>query len=340
MERVLVTGAAGFLGSWIAEDLASLGTHRVVGVDIAPLTRYPRGKAPFQFIRLDLHDERRTAALIRRVRPDILLHLAANAREGASWFHPRSSTRNNLCAYLSVLEPSIACGVRKVVLFSSMAVYGDQKPPFEESMPRRPVDPYGVNKAAMEHITETLSLAFGFRYTILRPHNVFGEGQSLRDPFRNVIAIFANAILRGEPVCIHGDGEQKRAFSYILNSLPCYRKVVLEDWHGRIFNIGGGQEISINEVARLVLRAMKKAGVTIRSKIVHTEGRPYEVKEAWCTTALSERLLGYRDAIPLDRAIERFCAWAVRQGPQPWIRERLPLQLANMPSPWRAHPTA
>ncbi len=123
-------------------------------------------------------------------------------------------------AYLNVLVPALRAGVRKVVLYSSMAVYGDQTPPFSEEMPRRPVDVYGVNKAGMEEITEILADVHDFSYTIIRPHNVFGERQSLRDPFRNVVAIFMNRILRGEPLYIFGDGEQRRAFSYLGDALP------------------------------------------------------------------------------------------------------------------------
>lgn len=331
-KKILVTGAAGFMGSWIAEDLAGLKNATITGVDAAPLTRYGSSRPPFEFIRGDLRERAFVVALAKKIKPHTLLHLASNAREGASQFQPYSSTSNNMAAYANILEQCIRHGMRKVVLYSTMAVYGDQKPPFEESMPRKPVDVYAVNKAAMEEMTEILSGVHGFVRTIVRPHNVYGEWQNLQDRYRNVIAIFMNSIMHGEPVCIHGDGEQKRAFSYILDSLPCYRRVAIDDFDGEIFNVGSKAEQSINEVAERTIRAMGKK----KWKIVHTTARPIEVKHAWCTTAKSERMLGYRETHSISQGIERMARWALSRGPVPWTPEKLDLQIDGMPSPWRA----
>ena len=91
------------------------------------------------------------------IKPDIIFHLAANAREGASFFQPKDIVHRNYLAYINMLEPAIKYGLDKIVLFSSMAVYGDQPYPFSEDQERKPVDIYGINKAAMEHTTESLS---------------------------------------------------------------------------------------------------------------------------------------------------------------------------------------
>lgn len=317
------------MGSWIAEDLATLKSFRVVGTD---LERYTRSKPAFEFVQGDLRDREFVVKLARRVKPQMLIHLASNAREGASQFQPYSSTSNNMAAYANVLEQCIKGGVKKVVLFSSMSVYGDQAPPFDESMPRKPVDVYAVNKAGKEQLTEILSRTYGFTYTIIRPHNVFGEWQNLKDRYRNVIAIFMNSIMNKEPIYVHGDGSQKRAFSYILDSLPCYRRLVMEEFHPEVFNIGGKVEISINDVADRVVRAMGEK----KWKIIHTASRPGEVKDAWCTTTKSERLLGYQEVYGLDRGIDRMAAWALKRGPARWTDEKLELHVSNMPTPWRA----
>jgi UDP-glucose 4-epimerase len=331
LKKILVTGAAGFMGSWIAEDLATLKSHKVVGTDIAPPTRYGKSKPPYEFVLGDLRDREFVVRLAKRVKPQLLIHLASNAREGASQFQPYSSTSNNMGAYANVLEQCIKGGVKKVVLFSSMSVYGDQTPPFDESMPRKPVDVYAVNKAAKEQMTEILAKTYGFVYTIIRPHNVYGEWQNLKDRYRNVIAIFMNSIMNNEPIYVHGDGSQKRAFSYILDSLPCYRKLVLEDFPKEVFNIGGNVEISINDIADRVIRAMGKK----KWKVIHTASRPGEVKDAWCTTTKSEKLLGYKEEYGLDTGIDRMARWAIKVGPVSWTEEKLELRVADMPAPWR-----
>ncbi|MCJ7797549.1 MAG: NAD-dependent epimerase/dehydratase family protein, partial [Thermoleophilia bacterium] len=153
--RVLVTGVAGFMGGHVAEGLAAAG-HEVIGIDDLSGGFRENVPATVRFYELDLRDAAKTEAVVNERPPEILCHLAANAREGASQFQPRDVCGRNLMAYANVLVPAIRCGMRKVVLYSSMAVYGQQPPPFDESMPRRPVDVYGVNKTAMEEITEIL----------------------------------------------------------------------------------------------------------------------------------------------------------------------------------------
>ncbi|MCJ7751657.1 MAG: NAD-dependent epimerase/dehydratase family protein, partial [Armatimonadetes bacterium] len=193
--RILVTGVAGFMGCHVASGLLKAG-HEIIGID--DLSGGFRENIPdgITFFEVDLRDAAATERVVKANPPDMLCHLAANAREGASQFQPRDVCGRNLMAYANVLVPAIRSGtMKKVVLYSSMAVYGDQDPLFDETMPRRPVDVYGVNKKAMEEMTEILSDVHEFMYTIIRPHNVFGERQSLRDPFRNVVGIFMNRIM-------------------------------------------------------------------------------------------------------------------------------------------------
>ena len=183
-----------------------------------------------------------------------------------------------------------------------MAVYGAQDPPFEESMLRRPVNVYGLNKACMEHLTEILAAIHGFSYTILRPHNVFGERQDLGDRLRNVVAIFMNRILRGEPVYVYGDGEQTRAFSYIGDSLGAFvRAVELDPRHDRqAINVGGKQVVTVNELLRLVSLEFGTS-----PEVIHLPDRPLEVKHAYSDWRKSEELLGYRETFGLEEGLRR-----------------------------------
>jgi len=329
--RFLVTGVAGFMGCHVAEGLLNAG-HEVVGIDDLSGGFTENVPAGVEFFEVDLRDAARTEEVVRDHPPEVLCHLAANAREGASQFQPRDVCGRNLMAYANVLVPAIRSGMmKKVVLYSSMAVYGDQDPLFDETMPRRPVDVYGVNKKAMEEMTEILADVHEFMYTTIRPHNVFGERQSLRDPFRNVVAIFMNRIMRGEPLYVYGDGEQKRAFSYIGDSLPSFLRAVelRPDLDRQIVNVGGSEPVTVNEMLKLVVSEFQA-----RVEVVHLPDRPREVKNAYSTWQKSVDLLGYEEKYGLQEGIRRMAVWAREQGPQPWREEALELPSDKAPSIW------
>jgi len=329
--RFLVTGVAGFMGGHVAEGLVEAG-HEVIGIDDLSGGFKENVPAGVELFQVDLRDAAQTEAVVRDYSPEILCHLAANAREGASQFQPRDVCGRNLMAYANVLVPSIRAGaMKKVVLYSSMAVYGDQNPPFDETMPRRPVDVYGVNKTAMEETTEILAEVHEFMYTIIRPHNVFGERQSLRDPFRNVVAIFMNRIMRGEPLYVYGYGEQKRAFSYIGDSLPAFLEAaeLRPDLDGQIINIGGERPVTINTLLKLVT-----ADFNATPEVIHLPDRPREVKNAYCTSDKSVKLLAYEERFGLEKGVRLMGEWARSQGPQPWRHEELELPSDKAPYIW------
>lgn len=321
------------MGSHIVDALMTAGYMEVYGVDDLSGGSLDNvsAEAKKSFTQANISKKSVAEDIISDIKPDVIFHLAANAREGASFFQPLSIVHRNYLAYINILEPAIKHGLDKVVLFSSMSVYGEQPYPFSEDQERRPVDIYGINKAAMEHTTEMLSAIHDFRYTIIRPHNVFGIRQSLRDPYRNVIAIFMNRIMRGEPQYVYGDGQQMRAFSYIEDSLPCYMKC-LGGADGMIINIGGKQPISVNDLHRRVCKAMDVAPEVYPTR--HLPDRPHEVKMAWCTSEKSERVLGYEENVGIDKGIMRMARWAKTKGPQEWSKEKLVLWNEKAPRIW------
>lgn len=339
MMRIVVTGAAGFMGSWLTEALLQAG-HTVHGIDdcsgglVANISHlFERHRDTFTFDRSELaHDAQQVERKLTPFHPEVLFHLAANAREGASQFQPVEVTRRNLWAYLNILEPAIRLGIKRAVLFSSMARYGDQPPPFAESLPPRPVDVYGVNKVACEEITRILADVHEFHWVIIVPHNVLGPRQSLCDPYRNVAAIFMNRILRGEPLYIYGDGQQQRAFSYIEDSLPCYLRCLHNTLNREVVNIGGMAPITINQLAEAVIEEFPESP---RPEIIHVPARPREVKLAWCTYDKSVSLLGYAERVGWREGIRRMAQWVKRMGPQPWKPDTLPLLNEKAPVTWR-----
>lgn len=339
MTRILVTGAAGMIGSFICEDLLRKG-HMVWAVDnlsgglvenIEHLNIEFRDQ--FHFFPYDAGDKKTMRDIFMGHRPETVVHCAANAREGASVFSPSDITYNNVMIGATLLELAIKYGMRRFVFFSSMSVYGNQKPAFHEKMPRLPVDPYGVCKTAVEMMIEQLAPVHNFSYVVLRPHNVFGSRQNLQDPYRNVVGIFMNRIMRKEPLYIYGRGH-KRAFSYLEDSLPAFTKAILdESINGEIVNVGGKEEISIDEMARVVIDEM--LGPRSEYEIIHTEPRYGEVPSAFSTFKKSEEMLGYVENVGWREGVRRMAKWAKRKGGQPWRFAPLPLINSSAPEPWK-----
>lgn len=335
-KRIVVTGNAGFIGSHLVDSLIDLG-HEVFGIDDLSGGYLENVNPKCNFKKLDLRNEGEVKKYINKVKPQYLFHLAADAAEGRSQFTPISSTQRNYNAYMNILIPSIKNGLEKVIVTSSMSVYGSQKPPFSENMPRKPDDIYGIAKAAMESATEVLSRVYGFKYTIVRPHNVYGEKQNLADPYRNVAAIFINRLLSNKHFYIYGNGKQKRSFTYIDDFIPYFIKAGFSSkCDGEIINIGPKDEVSINELAKIVLDTFYPNGkVPQRLLPKYLPLRPQEVSFAWCTVDKAEKLLGFKQTVTLRDGIERMVIWAKQQGPQKFkYLKSLELTHKNTPVTW------
>jgi len=336
-KRILVTGGAGFMGSHLVNYLIKRGNKRVSSIDDLSGGYIQNIHEKSLFTKLDLRDGKKTSQYIASIKPDLIFHLAADATEGRSQFTPISCTQRNYFAYLNLLIPAINNGVRKVVLTSSMSVYGSQKPPFSETMRREPDDIYGISKAAMERATEILSEVHGFQYVIVRPHNVYGPGQNFADPYRNVVAIFINCLLNKKNFYIYGDGKQKRAFSYIDDFTPyIYKAAFLKKAEKEIFNIGPLQNYTINELAKIILKKFFQDGrIPKRFKPIYIPTRPLEVREAWCTVDKAQKILEYKTSVTLDQGIEKTIEWGRSIGPKKFkYLDKLEILNEKVPKTW------
>jgi UDP-glucose 4-epimerase len=323
--RVLVTGIAGLLGSHLADELISQG-HEVTGVD--DLSGGFRENVPKE-ARFILGDLRKREVCKKAVKgQDIIAHLACYAAEGQSVYSPIEINNITLTPINNLLVEAVNQNISEFLFTSSMSVFGDQVPPFNEKMRTQPVDPYGIAKTYCENMLDTFWRIHDLSYTIIRPHNCYGPRQNLSDPYRNCIGIWMNRILKDKHPLIYGDGEQTRAFSYVTDTTKSIAKCI-NNADQQIINIGGKKPYSINEACQMVLDV---TGSKLKAK--HIPARQ-EVKYAYCTTAKSERLLGYKDSVTFEEGLRRMWEWAKAKGSQP-ASYRIPLEITKgAPEVWR-----
>jgi UDP-glucose 4-epimerase len=320
--KILITGVAGLMGSRMADWIIKNTPHKVVGIDnLSGGYRSNINKA-VKFYHFDLAtQETKSGAkgnnkegdydlswIFRKEKPDIVYHFAAYAAECLSPFIRSFNYSNNIIATANVVNECINTKVRRLVFTSSMAVYGENEPPFDESFVPNPKDCYGVAKYACEQDIIIAGEQHGLDWCIIRPHNVYGRKQNIWDKYRNVLGIWMYKKLNKEALLIYGDGEQKRAFSYIDDCLKPLWRAGNKPWCSKeIINLGGTKEVSINDACDTLIKIFGGAQL-----IEHREPR-YEVKNAWSTFDKSVELLKYEDNTSLAEGLENMWEWVLQQ---------------------------
>ena len=307
--KILVTGVAGLLGSRLSDWLVENTDHDVIGVDDLSGGYIENVHDKVDFVRLDLVNLYEVERLFQKYQPDIVYHFAAYAAEGLSPFIRKFNYENNLIASTNLISKSIQFNVSRFVFASSMCVYGDQpNPPFSEDLLPRPMDPYGIAKYAVEM---DLAVAFeqhGLPYTIIRPHNFYGVKQNIWDKYRNVLGIWMYQILNNQEPTIYGDGFQKRAFSYVDDSIePFWRASQDDKCIGETINLGGIHDYTINDACEVV-RSVTKTSLNA----VHLEPR-HEAMNAWSTWEKSVEYLGFEHKVDLEQGVAKMWEWAQHQ---------------------------
>ncbi len=331
VEKILVTGAAGFIGSHLVDSLVKK-KYQVFSLDDLSGGYIENVNSKSTFYPVDLQDGKHIKVLLAYLKPQIIFHLAADATEGRSQFTPVNCTSRNYLSTLNLLASAVGNGLKRFIFTSSMSVYGDQKPPFREDMETKPVDIYGISKASSEKAIEILSKVHGFEYCIIRPHNVYGPRQNMADPYRNVVAIFMNKILKKEPIYIYGDGMQERAFSFIEDSIPIIVKSAYTPFaKNQTFNLGSDTPVTINY---LVEELKKITKFKIETK--HLPDRPQEVKHAYSSHTKAKKLLNFKDKTNLSVGLSKMWQWAKSVGPVDFkYIENLEIETPLVPETWR-----
>lgn len=330
--KVFITGVAGFLGSYVAEEFLRLG-YQVSGIDNLFGGYRDNVPAAVDFRVADCNNQASYLDMLDNV--DIVYHCAAAAYEGVSVFSPHFINHNTCNATVAVLSAAISRGARRFVHCSSMARYGENKAPFYEEMEPRPVDPYGISKYSAELMVQNLCRTHGIEYNIAIPHNIIGPRQKYDDPYRNVASIMINRMLQGQQPIIYGDGSQMRCFSYIQDVLFCLVKLGTEAHiYNDVFNIGPDEDfISIRQLAEIIADQLN-----FPLDPIFVPGRPMEVKLANCSADKARKYLNYRTQSSLRECLSDMIAWIQEKGTKEF-NYNIHLEIVNEKTPrtWTKH---
>ncbi|MBA3341153.1 MAG: NAD-dependent epimerase/dehydratase family protein [Gemmatimonadaceae bacterium] len=329
--KFFVTGAAGFLGSHLADAFIA-GNHQVVGCDNmigGDLQNLPEG---IEFEQADCGDLAAMKRLTKDV--DVVFHCAAIATEGLSVFSPALIGQHVYHNTASVLAAAATNNVKRFVHCSSMARYGNGPVPFVEDQPLEPVDPYGIAKYASELLVRNVCETHGVEYVIAVPHNIIGPKQKYDDPYRNVASIMINRMLQGKQPVIYGDGGQKRCFSFVQDCVnPLIKMGTLPHVAGETINIGPDEEyISILELASVIAELL-----SFSLDPIMVPDRPREVRYATCSADKARRLLDYETTVSLREGLQSIVDWISAHGTKPFAYH-LPIEIESplVPETWTA----
>ena len=309
--KIFITGIAGFLGANLADYYIEKG-FEVSGCDnLVGGTLENIDSEKVNFFKADCENLDEMTKIMKNI--DVVIHAAAYPHEGLSSFSPYLICKSNYIGSVSVFTAAIQNNVKRIVFCSSMARYGDVKPPFSEDQKVRPVDPYGVSKLAAEQTLKILAETHGIEYNIAVPHNIIGPKQKYDDPFRNVVSIMTNLILQKRRPIIYGDGEQTRNFSDIVDCIYCLDKLVSDkNINKEIFNIGPDEDsISINGLYKMLCNKLQ-----FNEPAVYYADRPNEVRHAICSSDKARKLLGYKTSVNLNDSINGVIEFIKSKGPK------------------------
>ncbi len=305
----VVTGGAGFIGSNIAEALAHRGDRVRVLDDFSTGRRENLAAIPgVEVVEGDLRD----GAAVRRAvaGAEGVFHEAALRSVPRSVDDPMSSNEVNVSGTLVLLMACREAKVRRLVYASSSSVYGDDPAlPKVETLPTRPISPYAVSKLAAENYCVTFARLYGLETVSLRYFNVFGPRQNPESKYSAVIPRFLDLAMRGEPLEVHGDGEQSRDFTYIDNVVQGnLRAMDTPGVSGEVFNVACNTRHSLLAIADAIGDFLGR-----KPKLHHVASRPGDVRHTLADIDKAKRLLGYAPTVDFAEGMRRTCEYFVHR---------------------------
>jgi nucleoside-diphosphate-sugar epimerase len=317
MTLYLVTGGAGFIGSHLVEALLGRGDRVRVLDDLSTGRRAnlepfgigrPGSGSPLELVEGDLSDR----AALERALPGVqgIFHEAAQVSVPLSVEAPERSLEVNAMGTLRLLEGARRAGVQGLVFAASSAAYGNNPTlPKHEDLPPEPLSPYAIGKLVGEQLLAVYGQLHGLRTVSLRYFNIFGPRQLDDSPYTGVIAIFARRLLAGQPIEIHGDGEQTRDFTFVANAVRANllaMQAALDGriQSGRVYNVGAGERTSVNQLYRELARL---AGVGRQP--TYAPSRAGDVRHSFASLERIQRELGYRPEVGFADGLARTFEW-------------------------------
>ncbi len=293
----LVTGAAGFLGSALANRLAREG-HQVRGLDDLSAGDPTRLEPNVLFTRGDVADRPKLWTLLQDV--DCVYHLAARVSVPESVIYPREYNTVNVGGTVSVMESMRDVGVKRVVLISSGAVYGNQDiEPFTELTPPEPASPYAVSKLSAEFYVRTIGALWGIETVVLRVFNAYGPGQPLPAAHPPVIPHFLRQAARGGTLVIHGKGQQSRDFVYLDDVVEAMvASATAPSIDRMVMNIGSGVTTTIRTLAQYVIEA-----VGVGAEWMYLDEQDPGPSQMRADISLARKKLGYQPRVGLQEGL-------------------------------------
>ncbi|MFC2085852.1 NAD-dependent epimerase/dehydratase family protein [Bacteroidota bacterium] len=300
--KILVTGGAGFIGSHVSDALLKKG-HEVHIIDDLSGGKSENIPTEAIFHQLDIRSDG-AAELCSAEHFEVIVHLAAQMDVRRSVADPAFDASINIIGFLSLMEAARSAGLKKVIFSSTGgAIYGEPEYlPQDEDHPVRPMSPYGITKLATEKYLHYYHLAYGIQYVALRYGNVYGPRQNPHGE-AGVIAIFAERMLKGQPVFVNGSGKQTRDYVYVADVVRANLAAISHDGSGT-FNIGTGVETDVNhlfrEIKRLVGSPMPET---------HAEAKTGEQMRSVLGCELAHGVLGWKPAVSIDDGLGYTVDW-------------------------------
>jgi UDP-glucose 4-epimerase len=310
--KILITGAAGFLGSYLSEKYVGEG-HTVYGIDNLSNgnlnnIRILLHKKNFKFI----YDDIRNNDLYTKIPNDLdaVIHLAAQLHVDRSIVNPEETFQINVNGTLKILEYCRTNDINKILFASTSEVYGSaQYVPMDEKHFLGAQHPYGVSKIAADRLCYTYNETYDLGVDIIRCFNFYGPRQK-DTGYGGVIAIFINRVLQNKPPLIYGDGEQTRDYTYVSDVINAYDLILKSKGNpGKDgINFGSGFEISVNKIAEIII---DKSGITDKQKLKpkHVDSRPVEVQRLFADITRAKQLLNFKPMISFEKGIEMLIEW-------------------------------
>jgi nucleoside-diphosphate-sugar epimerase len=306
MEKFLVTGGAGFIGSNICRRLVSEGCFVRVVDNL--LTGKKSNLADvidkIEFIQADMGDSEVAQSAVKDI--DVVLHQGALPSVPVSVENPAATHQHCINATFTLLLNARDAGVKRFVYAASSSAYGDSPTsPKVETMPTNPLSPYAVAKLTGEYYCSVFYNIYGLETVSLRYFNVFGPQQDPASQYAAAIPAFVTAILKDEPPTIYGDGEQSRDFTYIDNVVDANLLAArANQTKGEVINIACGQAVTVNEIIDMINKLL---GKNVKPK--YTDPRPGDVKHSLADITAAKNLIGFKPIIQFENGLQEAIDW-------------------------------